>query len=457
MEYKRSFAISAITTLVLLGSSHAFEVIYTSSNLEGHSIAESECNPDGGTDCACSDEDGALFSEQTHGGIVSNVRGQNTWINTIGHKKFRETLPDGMPIRLGIYRYRGAFRLPVLPAPDDTQRENPQAVHMMIQLWDGRNELFASDKTTLEGTIYWDLNPWLEDGQKGKIKVYTNPINLDTTGIEIAPDTTWHNFELVVDLERREYVSITVDDTSRDLRGFELARVRHADWGDEISLAITTESLAAWPQANCSSIYTWTTLFKDLEFSLQGEDETQDTSSDWPNRCGDARIDMVIDDFEDPALWSYCCGHDDLPEVEPPSRATGCSGASLAFDYDLKGGDWFVFRRAFESPVDLGDATHLRLAWRGDRLNAHHNLQIKLANTVDAVDNNVSILNLYMIIAVLLRQSADHALGSKRRWSRPGLVEFALRGQRRIRHGYAACDRPAHRARRRIARAIAPE
>ena len=129
------------------------------------------------------------------------------------------------------------------------------------------------------------------------------------------------------------------------------------------------------------------------EFSLKEEDEVIDSStniststSDWPNRCGDGRFDAIIDDFEDPSLWSYCCGHDNLPKVELPTLAEGCSGASLAFDYNLKGGDWFVFLRDFDQPLNLSKYTHLRIAFQGANLDAHHNLQIKLVNTINATN-----------------------------------------------------------------------
>ncbi|HEV8713426.1 MAG TPA: hypothetical protein VGX03_11420 [Candidatus Binatia bacterium] len=106
----------------------------------------------------------------------------------------------------------------------------------------------------------------------------------------------------------------------------------------------------------------------------------------WPNSCGDGRIDFLIDDFEDPSLWSYCCGDRDLPSVTL-TQAAGCTGASgdhsLALDYDLRGGDWFIILRHFSpEPLDLREFTHLRIALQGSNLNAHHDLQLKLVNTV---------------------------------------------------------------------------
>jgi hypothetical protein len=145
--------------------------------------------------------------------------------------------------------------------------ENPQAAHMMIQLWDGRNALYQSDKVSLEGAIYWNLNPWTSD--YGNIKVYVEPLNLVETGITLSPDTKWHTFELVVDLANQIYVSISIDEETRDLSHLQLAQVHQPDWGDEVALLITTESLAAWSGETCPTIFTWATRFKDLEFRQQ--------------------------------------------------------------------------------------------------------------------------------------------------------------------------------------------
>jgi hypothetical protein len=165
---------------------------------------------------------------------------------------------------LDTYKYIAKVRLPAQPIDDNTHEENPEAVHMMIQLWDGRNELWESNKTTLEAAIYWDLNPWTPEGKEGEIKVYTNPITLVDTGIALPPDDKWHTFTIVADFESRRYVSITIDDETRDLQHLELAQVYHPDWGDEVALIITTESLASWPGETCDKVFTWTTQFKNL-------------------------------------------------------------------------------------------------------------------------------------------------------------------------------------------------
>ena len=50
------------------------------------------------------------------------------------------------------------------------------------------------------------------------------------------------------------------------------------------------------------------------------------------------------------------------------------------------------------------------------------------------------------LLVDLRRQPADHAVDDRRRRARPGLVELAVRGQRRVRPRLAARRRPAHRA-----------
>jgi hypothetical protein len=238
-------------------------VIYSSHGLLGHSIF-AECNPGGDSNCACSQEDALISSFTDYGEVTSNVREANTYVNAIGYKKFIEVFPDIDPITLGVYRYSGEFRLPVLPAPDLDQRENPQAIHLMIQFWDGRNELLPVNDHTLEGTIYWDLNPWTVDA--GKIKIYTYPLDLMDTGLYLQPDTEWHRFSLVIDLNSQKFVSVTIDDQTVYLSNIGLARVYHDDWGNDLSISLTTESMAAWPQADCTYIFKWTTQFRNLVF-----------------------------------------------------------------------------------------------------------------------------------------------------------------------------------------------
>jgi len=240
--------------------------LYTSSNLTGHLVA-AECNPGGVTACPCSEADVSILADQ--GIVTSNPRGNNTWVNAIGYKKFIEQLPNNQPISLGIYQYQGQFRLPQIPIQDIT-KDNPEAVHLMIQLWDGRNELLQADKQTLEGTLYWELNPWHKDYKQ--IKVYTPnpaaspPLILVATGIVLEPNTDWHSFGLIVDFNKQEYVSVTIDGETKPLSGIKLARV-HQDWGEDVFLSITTESQAVWPQPDCSLSFKWSTHFRNLELS----------------------------------------------------------------------------------------------------------------------------------------------------------------------------------------------
>lgn len=242
------------------------ERIYTSQNLRNHTLA-AECNPGGATQCECSDTDVDLVLSPTHGEVISNVRGRRTFVNAIAYRQFRDNFPGGEDVSLKAYRYAGEFQLRGVPRPDARQRDNPEAIHMMIQLWDGSSKLFKSDDHTLEGTIYYDLNPWSPD--YGKIKVYRYPIDLVETGISLTPDTAWHTFALEVDLSKRRYVSVAVDARAVDLTRVELARVHQPTWGPEVALNITTESLASWPQRTCELVFSWGTRFRDLIFEYR--------------------------------------------------------------------------------------------------------------------------------------------------------------------------------------------
>jgi hypothetical protein len=244
--------------------SNQTKILYSTHNLLGHTIF-AECNPGGGTDCSCEQLDASISSFSDYAEVTSNIREHNTYVNAIGYKKFIEVFPDNQPITLGVYQYSGEFRLPVLPAPDLQQRDNPQAIHMMIQFWDGRNALLPMNDTTLEGTIYWDLNPWNADA--GKIKVYAYPLELVDTGIFLQPDTDWHRFSLIIDLYQQKFVSVGIDGQTVYLKDISLARVYHDDWGEDLSLSLTTESMATWPQTQCNYIFKWTTQFRNLVFS----------------------------------------------------------------------------------------------------------------------------------------------------------------------------------------------
>ncbi len=238
------------------------EELYSSTNLFGHSIF-AECNPGGTSDCPCSEKEASIRTFPDHGEITSNPDLINTYINAIGYKKFTETYPNGQPIQLDTLEYSGFIRLPTIPKPNVMQINNPQAIHFMVQLWDGRNSLFQADRYTQEGVLYWDLNPWVTSDY-GKIKIYTKSLFLIDTGINIKPDTNWHSFDLIIDLRTQKYISATIDGKYIDLSAFELARVSHSDWGDDLSLSITTESMASWPGESCNYVFTWTTQFKNL-------------------------------------------------------------------------------------------------------------------------------------------------------------------------------------------------
>jgi hypothetical protein len=247
-----------------------YEIIYTSKNLSGH-VAFIEPNPGGGTQCPFAEDDAKLISYNDYGEVISNPNLRNVWINAIGAKKFWDKFPDEKNIVLTAYKYSGEFRLPTLPAPDDTQLENAEAVHFMIQLFDGTNTLLEADNYSLEFSILWKLNAWTDD--YGKIFVYTgvsdsstNPFRVFETQLQLEPDTNWHRFEMIVDFETLKWVSITIDGIKEDLCDLDAAKVKHDDWGDDFFLCITTESQSTWPQYNCEKIFTWTTQFRNLEF-----------------------------------------------------------------------------------------------------------------------------------------------------------------------------------------------
>jgi hypothetical protein len=247
------------------------EVLFEAETLEGYDIF-GECNPGGGTVCACDPYlDAALEHQPGYSAVISNPRRMPTYVNAIAGKRFQETFPNGEPLALGRYLYQGEFRLPVMPAQDVTQTQNSQGVHMMIMLWDGRNTLYPADGRTLEGSLYWELNPW--DSDYGWFKAYTNfasdpeQLFLEETGIQLPPDTLWHSFEVVVDLESQTYISVRIDDHYADLRHIDLAKRAQPSWGLDVSLIVTAESMATWPKSNCAHVFTWTTYFRNVLFS----------------------------------------------------------------------------------------------------------------------------------------------------------------------------------------------
>ncbi|MBF0367235.1 MAG: hypothetical protein HQK50_16785 [Oligoflexia bacterium] len=238
--------------------------LYSSSNLLGHTV-NPECNPGGTTSCECTASDVALNSNADYGIVTANSNETNTWVNAIGTKQFLESFPNGTNISLGTYKYSYQVKLPNTPLADITQRSNPQAVHLMIQLWDGRNALWNANKWTAEAAIYWSLNPW--ESTYGKLFIYTTNLQLYNTGITITPDNQWHTFELIANFETRKYVSITIDGQTIDLTNIDLCLVEHTDWGNEVAINITTESESTYPgDATCSTIFTWSTYFRNIQF-----------------------------------------------------------------------------------------------------------------------------------------------------------------------------------------------
>jgi hypothetical protein len=262
--------------VLLLCCSVKAQLLYSSANLAGHLIS-AECNPGGTTSFPCDPLlDVALVGHASYAEVVSNPRLERAYVNAIGHKKFVETFPDAIPIAMNAYEYSVQVRLPTIPAANPLQTENPQAVHTMIQLWDGRGALWGDSQHTLEATIYWELNPWNPD--KGAIKIYSGtsltPMTLPHP-LSLNPDTAWHTFRLRADFAgaASQYLSLQIDDDPgnfRDLQGIPLAQRTHSDWGSEIALDITTESLAAFP-GGVDDKYTWTTEFRNVSFTAVPE------------------------------------------------------------------------------------------------------------------------------------------------------------------------------------------
>lgn len=262
---KRLFLTALFTAIALAMPALCDDAgIYSSKNLAGHEVADEWL---GGK--KIDEKISMIKSFDDYAEVTSNPNGLPIYVNAIGHKKFVEKFPLGQKISLGTYRYTVQVKLPVIPKTDAKQKANPQAVHTMIQLWDGRDALYKAGKKSLEAAIYWEINPWLQD-DFCKIKVYTKSdkpgreIMLVDTGIRLKPDTEWHTFTLVANFEEKRYVSITIDGETKDLENIPLAEVAHPDWGNEVAFVITTESLAGWSK-DYECRFTWTTLFRDVK------------------------------------------------------------------------------------------------------------------------------------------------------------------------------------------------
>ena len=243
--------------------------IYRSINLAGHSVFP-ECNPGGTLACHCSEDDVGIESFEAYGEVTSNVRGRSLYVNAIGGKQFVDRFSDEHPFALGTYRYTYQFRLKEIPRPDANQTQNGDAMHQMIQFWDGRNEVWDNtEKQSLEAAIYWDLNPWGSDF--GRFRVYTSaepPANLrlESTEAFLQPDLEWHTLELVADLEARRYVSLSLDGEVFDLSTIPILELPHPDWGADLTWTLTTESMATYPNACNSSVFQWTIQFRNVLF-----------------------------------------------------------------------------------------------------------------------------------------------------------------------------------------------
>jgi hypothetical protein len=110
----------------------------------------------------------------------------------------------------------------------------------------------------------------------------------------------------------------------------------------------------------------------------------------WAVRCGDGRVDLVLDAMETVGGWSVCCS--DRNRASASLRTdVGCSGQALALDYDFNGplptgANWVVIWRTFGAPLDLSGFTHLRLALRAANAAAHHRLEVKLRDASGRMD-----------------------------------------------------------------------
>ncbi len=250
------------------------KLIYSSTNLSGHASFV-ECNPGGGN-CECNDNNNHLVSYSDYGIVTSNPDHVNTYENIIGYKKFEHTFPDNSAIQLGMYKYKGEFRFPYLPSTDPAAYYNGQVAHMMIQLWDGSDALFQSENKTLEATIYLNINAWDNPPNTGKVQFYTidnTPQNIPDPNNPSVPwyidlDTQWHKFQIIADLKNKKYIAISIDNKTAFLNTYDLHRVFHDDWGEDVSLVITTESQSASPQSNCLPAFTWPIYYKNTELSF---------------------------------------------------------------------------------------------------------------------------------------------------------------------------------------------
>ena len=260
-----------IRSLLLFASSFALPVLraddpgtliyHNWGALEDYEVVP-ECNPGGTTRLPCGPDDVGIQHQRDEFSIVTaNTRRRKVFVNAIARKRFTDRTPDNKPLELGTYRYIYAVRLPQLPQKDGVHCG--EAVHQMIQFWDGANRISNSRGRTIEGAIYWDINPHSDDFQH--IKVYSgDPLKLIDTGIVVPADIQWHTFEIRVDLKKQIYTGMVIDDQWNPLTGIPLARVPQPTWGKDVSLILTAESENAFP-GNPASLRQWATQFKDVK------------------------------------------------------------------------------------------------------------------------------------------------------------------------------------------------
>lgn len=114
--------------------------------------------------------------------------------------------------------------------------------------------------------------PW--DPGYGKIFAYTTAsdgsLNSYDTGITLTPGTNWHVFDVRADPLNRVWAGVAVDNHWNPLTNLPLARIYHPDWGPDLSLILTAESVNAYPGSTNPLVTQWTTQFKDPKLDRPG-------------------------------------------------------------------------------------------------------------------------------------------------------------------------------------------
>jgi hypothetical protein len=111
--------------------------------------------------------------------------------------------------------------------------------------------------------------------------------------------------------------------------------------------------------------------------------DTVSSASFTANKCGDGRVDRILEDFDSIPSTGFAI-FKAIPSIPDPKLkiVPGCHGQALSFRYNLTkaspdGQSWIVLQ--WSIPVtDLTDFTHIRLALRGSNINSHENIQVKL-------------------------------------------------------------------------------